>query len=195
MQLHWLSFSCLRTCCSIVSLPFPHQNASIKQSFQIGTQLVMVCCVQALRSVGSGCATQSDVDWVWQEVQSQVIRDMAFEDNVRTDGRGLIDSRPASFQVQAMPCPALPYPALPCPALPCPVLPCPALPCPALPCPALLCPALSCPALSTWAVFSRLSFSGTALPCCLMLSYCPVISRFCWSGRPKTNDCTFRKPL
>ena len=125
MQLHWLSFSCLRTCCSIVSLPFPHQNASIKQSFQIGTQLVMVCCVQALRSVGSGCATQSDVDWVWQEVQSQVIRDMAFEDNVRTDGRGLIDSRPASFQVQAMPCPALPCPALPCPALPCSVLPCP----------------------------------------------------------------------
>ena len=50
--------------------------------------------------MGSGCATQTDVDWVWQEVQSQVIRDMAFQDNVRTDGRGLIDSRAASFQVQ-----------------------------------------------------------------------------------------------
>ena len=55
---------------------------------------------QALRAVGSGCATQADVDWVWQEVQSQLIRDMAFKDNLRTDGRGFIDTRLASFQVQ-----------------------------------------------------------------------------------------------
>ena len=62
------------------------------------------CHIQALRSVGSGCATQADVDWVWQEVQSQVIRDMAFKDNLRTDGRGFIDIRSASFQVQAVCC-------------------------------------------------------------------------------------------
>jgi polyribonucleotide nucleotidyltransferase len=54
---------------------------------------------QALRSVGSGCATQTDVDFVWQDVQSMVIRDMMTKDNLRPDGRGLIDSRPASYQV------------------------------------------------------------------------------------------------
>ena len=189
MQLHWLSFSCLRTCCSIVSLPFPHQNASIKQSFQIGTQLVMVCCVQALRSVGSGCATQSDVDWVWQEVQSQVIRDMAFEDNVRTDGRGLIDSRPASFQVQAMPCPALPCPALPCPALPCPALPCSVLLCPALPCPHGLCfqgclfPVQPCPAASCCRIAqSSAGFAGVVDPkqmTVLSGSHSKLLNTFC----------------
>jgi len=57
---------------------------------------------QALRSVGSGCATQTDVDFVWQDVQSMVIRDMMTKDNLRTDGRGLIDSRPASYQVNAL---------------------------------------------------------------------------------------------
>ncbi len=54
---------------------------------------------QALRSLGSGCATQTDVDFVWQDVQSMVIRDMMTKDNLRADGRGLIDSRPASYQV------------------------------------------------------------------------------------------------
>ena len=54
---------------------------------------------QALRSLGSGCATQTDVDFVWQDVQSMVIRDMLTKDNLRADGRGLIDLRPASYQV------------------------------------------------------------------------------------------------
>ena len=54
---------------------------------------------QALRSVGSGCATQTDVDFVWQDVQSMVVRDMMTKDNLRADGRGLIDSRPATYQV------------------------------------------------------------------------------------------------
>ncbi|KAL3159491.1 hypothetical protein ABBQ38_009910 [Trebouxia sp. C0009 RCD-2024] len=57
----------------------------------------------ALRNLGSGCATQPDVDWVWQEVQSRVIRDMAFKDNLRVDGRGFIDVRPASFQAGVLP--------------------------------------------------------------------------------------------
>ena len=57
---------------------------------------------QALRSVGSGCATQTDVDFVWQDVQSMVIRDMVSKDNLRPDGRGLIDSRPASYQVTSL---------------------------------------------------------------------------------------------
>lgn len=67
---------------------------------------------QALRSVGSGCATQTDVDFVWQDVQSMVIRDMLTKDNLRSDGRGLIDLRPASYQVLMTP----PLPAT-CPAL------------------------------------------------------------------------------
>ncbi|DBB10117.1 hypothetical protein WJX82_000225 [Trebouxia sp. C0006] len=58
---------------------------------------------QALRSLGSGCATQTDVDFVWQDVQSMVIRDMMTKDNLRADGRGLIDSRPASYQVGVLP--------------------------------------------------------------------------------------------
>ncbi|KAL0036610.1 hypothetical protein WJX79_002514 [Trebouxia sp. C0005] len=58
---------------------------------------------QALRSVGSGCATQTDVDFVWQDVQSMVIRDMLTKDNLRSDGRGLIDLRPASYQVGVLP--------------------------------------------------------------------------------------------
>ena len=62
---------------------------------------------QALRSVGSGCATQTDVDFVWQDVQSMVIRDMITKDNLRPDGRGLIDSRPASYQVTILSTPPL----------------------------------------------------------------------------------------
>ena len=54
---------------------------------------------QALRSLGSGCATNTDVEYVWQDVQSIVIRDMLSKENLRSDGRGLIDSRPASCQV------------------------------------------------------------------------------------------------
>ena len=61
-------------------------------------------CVQALRNLGSGCATQPDVDWIWQEVQSRIIRDMAFKDNLRIDGRGFIDTRLASFQVTTVCC-------------------------------------------------------------------------------------------
>lgn len=52
--------------------------------------------------MGSGCATQTDVDFVWQDVQSMVIRDMVSKDNLRPDGRGLIDSRPASYQVTSL---------------------------------------------------------------------------------------------
>jgi hypothetical protein len=40
-------------------------------------------------------------------VQSMVIRDMMTKDNLRADGRGLIDSRPASYQVTALTTPPL----------------------------------------------------------------------------------------
>lgn len=52
--------------------------------------------------MGSGCATQTDVDFVWQDVQSMVIRDMVSKDNLRPNGRGLIDSRPAFYQVDSI---------------------------------------------------------------------------------------------
>ena len=55
--------------------------------------------LQPLRMPGSGCVSPSDLDWAWRELVASVQRHLILRDNVRSDGRGLVDRRPVHCQV------------------------------------------------------------------------------------------------
>ncbi|KAK9811328.1 hypothetical protein WJX72_001896 [[Myrmecia] bisecta] len=56
-----------------------------------------------IRLRGSGCASPADIDHAWAALEAAVVRDMALADNVRVDGRGLVDLRPLYCQVNSVP--------------------------------------------------------------------------------------------
>ena len=57
--------------------------------------------MQAVRVAGSGTVTSNDLEYAWRDLVAAELRDMAVRHNVRVDGRGLLDARPLSCEVQA----------------------------------------------------------------------------------------------
>ena len=55
----------------------------------------------ARRVAGSGCASPTDIDAALAAVISETMRQMALDDGLRVDGRGLIDLRPVFCEVSA----------------------------------------------------------------------------------------------
>eukprot|EP00887_Chlorella_sp_A99_P006254 scaffold3.g6254.t1 len=55
------------------------------------------------RVPGSGCVSQSDLDHAFAAVVGRLLREMALEEGLRCDGRGLLDVRPIHCELDAIP--------------------------------------------------------------------------------------------
>ena len=63
--------------------------------------MLRVTVLQVNRLRGSGCANQTDVEYAWAKLLQEAIHKQLANDNERMDGRGLINTRTASYQVPA----------------------------------------------------------------------------------------------
>lgn len=63
------------------------------------TAVFIVRSMQAIRTPGSGTASNADVEVAWRDLIQHHVAKMALHDNARMDGRGLLDARPLHVQV------------------------------------------------------------------------------------------------
>lgn len=55
--------------------------------------------LQGMRVAGSGCVSPLDLDVAWPHLVSMCVSELACKENLRNDGRGLLDSRQQSQAV------------------------------------------------------------------------------------------------
>ena len=58
-----------------------------------------------MRVPGSGCVSPMDLDHAWSHLVGSCLREMVLDANMRPDGRGLIDLRPAQYAMHVLPVP------------------------------------------------------------------------------------------